>query len=144
MTIHLANPLQDDEVSADYPQRPLRTPAARQWSARSSIGINEEHRHSAIGFVTLHSATRAWTLRSQQTVELYEAARESTRALEWRTRNWQPVMIVHLNPEKPATQKLTGRSNTWNSNGPHKCNIQATTRLKFSAEGEPEGQQHVR
>jgi len=44
-------------------------------------------------------------------------------------------MIVHLNPEKPRPKKLTGRSNTWNSKRPHKCNIQATTRLKFSVTG---------
>jgi hypothetical protein len=68
---------------------------------------NEEHRHSAIGFVTpaqRHARLDAALLAKR--VELYEAAR-ARHPERWSgaTRNWQPVTIVHLNPEKPATKK---------------------------------------
>jgi hypothetical protein len=41
--------------------------------------------------------------------------------------------FVHRHSFRRAVLVLTGRSNTWNSKRPHKCNIQATTRLNFSA-----------
>jgi putative transposase len=91
-----------------YPQRPFENLlAARQWVGTFVHWYNEEHRHSAIGFVTpaqRHAGLDAALLSKR--VELYEAARQR-HPERWSgaTRNWQPVMIVHLNPEKPATQK---------------------------------------
>ncbi|CAE6840668.1 IS3 family transposase ISPpr7 [Paraburkholderia aspalathi] len=91
-----------------YPQRPFEhLLGARQWVGTFVHWYNEEHRHSAIGFVTpaqRHAGLD--TVLLSKRVELYEAARQR-HPERWSgaTRNWQPVMIVHLNPEKPATQK---------------------------------------
>jgi signal transduction histidine kinase len=88
---------------------------------------NEEHRHSAIGFVTpaqRHARLDAALLAKR--VELYEAAR-ARHPERWSgaTRNWQPVTIVHLNPEKPATKK---NSPTGAKPGAKKDRINATFR----------------
>lgn len=91
-----------------YPQRPFENLlAARQWVGTFVHWYNEEHRHSAIGFVTpaqRHAGLDAALLRKR--AEVYEAAK-ARHPERWSgaTRNWQPVTIVHLNPEKPATQK---------------------------------------
>jgi putative transposase len=86
-----------------YPQRPFESLlAARQWVGTFVHWYNEEHRHSAIGFVTpsqRHAGLDVELLSKR--AEVYEAAK--TRNPErWSgaTRNWQPVRIVHLNPEK--------------------------------------------
>lgn len=91
-----------------YPERPFENLfAARQWVGTFVHWYNEEHRHSAISFVTpaqRHAGLDAARLAKR--VELYEAAR-ARHPERWSgaTRNWQPVTIVHLNPEKPATKK---------------------------------------
>jgi transposase InsO family protein len=91
-----------------YPQRPFENLlGARQWVGTFVHWYNEEHRHSAIGFVTpaqRHAGLDTALLSKR--VEVYEAARQR-HPERWSgaTRNWQPVMIVHLNPEKPATPK---------------------------------------
>lgn len=91
-----------------YPRRPFENLlAARQWVGTFVHWYNEEHRHSAIGFVTpaqRHAGLDAALLR-QRTV-VYEAAK-ARHPERWSgsTRNWQPVTIVHLNPEKPEAQK---------------------------------------
>jgi transposase InsO family protein len=91
-----------------YPQRPFENLlAARQWVGTFVHWYNEEHRHSAISFVTpaqRHAGLDAALLRKR--AEVYEAAK-ARHPERWSgaTRNWQPVTIVHLNPEKPATKK---------------------------------------
>lgn len=86
-----------------YPQRPFENLlAARQWVGRFVHWYNEEHRHSAIGFVTpsqRHAGLDVALLSKR--AEVYEAAKTSNPE-RWSgsTRNWQPVRIVHLNPEK--------------------------------------------
>ena len=88
-----------------YPQRPFENlMAARQWVGTFVHWYNEEHRHSAIQFVTpaqRHAALDA-ALLSKRT-QLYEAAK-ARRPERWSgaTRNWIPVAVVHLNPEKQA------------------------------------------
>lgn len=92
-----------------YPQRPFENLlAARQWVGTFVHWYNEEHRHSAIGFVTpaqRHAGLDAALLRKR--VEVYEAAK-ARHPERWSgaTRNWQPVTIVHLNPEKPVTEAV--------------------------------------
>jgi transposase InsO family protein len=95
-----------------YPNRAfasLLTP--RQWVGAFVQWYNEEHRHSAIGFVTpaqRHARLDAALLKKRAAV--YEAAK-ATHPGRWSgaTRNWKPVLIVHLNPGKqdtdPARQK---------------------------------------
>ncbi len=86
-----------------YPQRPFADLlAARQWVGTFVHWYNEEHRHSAIGFVTpteRHAGSDAALLR--QRIMVYEAAKEK-HPERWSgaTRNWQPVPVVHLNPDQ--------------------------------------------
>ena len=91
-----------------YPQRPFESLlAARQWVGTFATWYNDEHRHSAIGFVTpaqRHEGLDTALLR--QRVEVYEAAKKR-HPERWRgkTRNWQPVGAVHLNPDQHAEKK---------------------------------------
>jgi putative transposase len=90
-----------------YPLRPFESlMAARQWVGMFVHWYNEEHRHSSIRFVTpaqRHAGLDAALLSKR--VEVYEAAK-ATHPERWSgpTRNWQPILIVHLNPEKPAAE----------------------------------------
>lgn len=75
---------------------------ARQWVSTFVDWYNNEHRHSAIRFVTpaqRHEGLDAALL--QKRVEVYEAARNE-RPERWSgdTRNWQHVGVVHLNPDQ--------------------------------------------
>ncbi len=89
-----------------YPQRAFESlMAARQWVGSFVHWYNEEHRHSAIHFVTpaqRHAGLDGALLRKR--VEVYEAAK-ARHPQRWSgaTRNWQPVTVVHLNPEKNIT-----------------------------------------
>lgn len=82
--------------------------AARQWVSTFVHWYNEEHRHSAINFVTpaqRHAGLDGALLRNR--VEVYEAAK-ARHPERWSsaTRNWEPVTIVHLNPEKSITEAV--------------------------------------
>lgn len=86
-----------------YPRRPFTNlMAARQWVGGFVRWYNEEHRHSAIGFVTpaqRHAGLDGALLSARRAV--YEAAK-ARNPERWSgdTRDWKPVTIVHLNPEK--------------------------------------------
>lgn len=86
-----------------YPQRSFESlMAARQWVGTFVRWYNEEHRHSAIKFVTpaqRHDGLDDELLRKR--VEVYKAAK-ARRPERWsgNTRSWAPVTTVHLNPEK--------------------------------------------
>jgi transposase InsO family protein len=76
--------------------------AARTWVGALVRWYNEEHRHSAIRFVT--PAQRHANLDQDillRRAALYEAARQRN-PLRWKgsTRNWQRVDTVHLNPDR--------------------------------------------
>jgi putative transposase len=92
-----------------YPQRPFDSlMAARQWVGTFVHWYNEEHRHSAINFVTptqRHAGLDAALLGKR--VEVYEVAKARNPG-RWSgaTRNWKPVTIVHLNPEKNVTEAV--------------------------------------
>ena len=97
-----------------YPDKPFDDlQQARLWVQRFVHWYNEEHRHSAIGFVTpsqRHAGLDTAIL--QQRHDIYTQAR-SERPERWRgraTRNWEPVTQVWLNPEqereKPTTEKI--------------------------------------
>ena len=91
-----------------YPRHPFENLlAARQWVGAFVHWYNHEHRHSAIGFVTpaqRHAGLDAALQKKR--AEVYEAAK-ATHPERWSgaTRNWQPVTMVHLNPEKPEIKK---------------------------------------
>ena len=86
-----------------YPQRPFESLlSARQWIGTFVHWYNEEHRHSAIGFVTPSQRHAGFDVALlSKRAEVYEAAK-ARRPERWSgaTRNWQPILVVHLNPEK--------------------------------------------
>lgn len=89
-----------------YPQRSFESlMAARQWVGTFVRWYNEEHRHSAIKFVTpaqRHEGLDGELLRKR--TEVYEAAKaEHPERWSGDTRSWAPVTTVHLNPEKSVT-----------------------------------------
>ena len=81
--------------------------AARQWVDTFVHWYNHEHRHSAIRFVTpaeRHAGLDAALLHKR--VNVYEAAKKK-HPERWSgaTRNWQPVHVVHLNPDQHVAEK---------------------------------------
>jgi len=92
----------------DYPVEPFANlAAARHWAEGLVQWYNHEHRHSAIRFVTpaeRHAGRDRTLLKQRQSV--YEAAK-ARHPQRWtgRIRNWQPIQVVHLNPEQstPST-----------------------------------------
>jgi putative transposase len=92
----------------DYPQRAFESLlSARQWIATFVQWYNHEHRHSAVCFVTpgqRHAGQDTALLAKR--VEVYEAAKAKHPG-RWSgsTRNWEPVRVVHLNPDQQATLK---------------------------------------
>jgi putative transposase len=92
-----------------YPRRPFENLfAARQWVGTFVHWYNDEHRHSAIRFVTpaQRHAGLDVALLSKRT-EVYEAAKAKHPG-RWSgaTRNWQPILVVHLNPENQAANAV--------------------------------------
>lgn len=75
---------------------------ARQWATDFVRWYNTEHRHSGIGYVTpaqRHAGADGAIL--QRRAELYESARQrNPRRWSGSTRNWAPVEVVTLNPER--------------------------------------------
>ena len=87
-----------------WPTRGVATiEEARAWVAGFVRWYNTEHRHSAIRFVTPdqrhRGEDRALLAGRHQIYELARAARPE----RWsgRTRNWQPIGPVWLNPDRP-------------------------------------------
>jgi len=86
-----------------YPVRPfVDLMAARQWVGSFVHWYNEEHRHSAIGYVTpeqRHAGLDVELLRKRAAAYAVAKAAHPNR---WsgEIRNWNPVTVVHLNPEK--------------------------------------------
>lgn len=77
---------------------------ARKWVGHFVDWYNNEHRHSAIHFVTpaqRHASQDVGLLQKRKAV--YEAAK-ARQPQRWSgtTRNWIPVKVVHLNPAKSA------------------------------------------
>jgi putative transposase len=80
---------------------------ARVWVGGFVQWYNQEHRHSAINFVTpaQRHAGEDHALLAKR-VAIYEAAKER-HPERWSgsTRSWQRINIVHLNPEKKIDEK---------------------------------------
>ncbi len=91
-----------------YPGKPFETiEAARKWVHGFVTWYNNEHRHSAIRYVTpdqRHRGEDSDVLRQRRAV--YKAARERNPE-RWSgdTRNWNPVTEVWLNPPKEHQAK---------------------------------------
>jgi transposase InsO family protein len=78
--------------------------AARHWAGRFVQWYNHEHRHSGIRYVTpaqRHAGQDRGLLRARHA--LYQAARASNpRRWTGQTRNWAPIGVVTLNPERDS------------------------------------------
>jgi transposase InsO family protein len=76
--------------------------SARHWVAMFVRWYNHEHRHSGIRFVTpeeRHQGLDHDILARRQA--LYEAKQaEHPRRWSGKVRNWEPIGVVHLNPER--------------------------------------------
>jgi len=90
-----------------YPSRPFASlDAARAWVERFVRWYNEEHRHSAINYVTpreRHEGRHIEVLAQRK--QVYEAAR-ARHPERWSgaIRNCDPIDVVCLNPERAANQ----------------------------------------
>lgn len=98
------------------PQMPLKPFAdlaqARKWVAELVNWYNHEHRHSAIGFVTptqRHAGLDDALLATRHAV--YQAAKQNNpNRWSGSTRNWTPIVEVHLNPNSANNKEpLTAR-----------------------------------
>jgi putative transposase len=78
--------------------------AARQWTMHFVRWYNEEHRHSGIRYVTpaqRHAGQDGRVLATRHAV--YQDARQrNPQRWSGPTRNWTPVGVVTLNPERDA------------------------------------------
>lgn len=99
----------------DYPSRAFESLlAARQWVGAFVQWYNQEHRHSAIQFVTpnqRHAGQDATLLKKR--VDVYETAK-AKHPQRWSgsTRNWQPVQVVHLNPDQQKSNTTRRKEET--------------------------------
>ena len=98
----------------DYPRKAFADiTQARNWVTRFVRWYDNEHRHSAIKFVTpsqRHAGLDDKLLVARKAV--YEAAR-AANPLRWTgaTRNWSPVNEVHLNPDVTINEIAAPASN---------------------------------
>jgi transposase InsO family protein len=96
----------------EYPTKPFESvDAARAWVEAFVAWYNNEHLHSAIGYVTpeqRHSGAADEILAKRRRV--YEAARRR-HPERWRSniRRWDSPDVVYLNPEDPLNT-VTGRT----------------------------------
>lgn len=93
----------------EYPSGPFQSiETAREWMKRFVGWYNDEHRHSAIRFVTpsqKHDGEDRAILNLRK--EVYEKAKkENPSRWSGEVRNWKPIEKVALNP----TKAQTGRS----------------------------------
>ena len=92
----------------EYPEGPFRTiEDARAWVARFVTWYNDQHRHSAIRFVTpqqRHDGTHLTVLKQRQKV--YKAARER-HPERWtgNCRDWSTPTVVELNPGRVSSDR---------------------------------------
>ena len=91
----------------EYPLEPfVELAAARAWATMLVRWYNEEHRHSAIRFVTPaeRHANRDEAILTQRS-SVYAIAR-AQNPLRWKgtTRNWRRVDTVYLNPDQVDAQ----------------------------------------
>ena len=97
----------------DCPEQPFANlQAARGWVQGFVDWYNHEHLHSAINFVTpeqRHSGEDSVILAQRQQVYLNAQSKNPDR---WSSdiRNWEPISVVYLNPEKPKTENKDNKA----------------------------------
>jgi len=103
-----------------YPSKPFESvEAARRWVYGFVQWYNNEHRHSAIRYVTpsqRHRGEDQGLLKQRAAV--YEAARQrNPQRWSGKTRNWDPVKEVWLNPPKENQAEIRRSSQSRMING---------------------------
>lgn len=76
--------------------------AARRWAARFAHWYNHEHRHSGIRYVSpaqRHEGRDREILHARHALYLQARAR-NPRRWSGSTRDWSPIDVVTLNPER--------------------------------------------
>ena len=99
---------------------------ARKWVARFVAWYNNEHRHSQIKFVTPNQRHTGLDLEIlKQRKDLYQMKKKEN-PMRWSgpTRNWEPINLVCLNPEK---QKIAAweKTTTILKNAENQCSRSA-------------------
>ena len=95
----------------EYPSKPFESlEGARSWVREFVQWYNYEHRHSGIKFVTpasRHTGQDESILKNRK--EVYEAAKRMN-PIRWtsKTRNWDWISEVWLNPSKSSLKKAYG------------------------------------
>jgi putative transposase len=96
-------------------ERPFETlEQARRWVAGFVHWYNEEHRHSALRFVTPGQRHRGedHSLLAQRQA-LYACAKaRNPRRWSGQTRNWRAVRAVSLNPDKSPAKEVKTNTQT--------------------------------
>jgi putative transposase len=89
-----------------WPQRPFETlEQAREWVVRFVAWYNDEHRHSALKYVTpaqRHQRHDVALLRHREQVYA-SAQRQRPERWSGATRDWKPIGHVYLNRERDPT-----------------------------------------
>jgi putative transposase len=83
--------------------------AARQWAVRFVHWYNHEHRHSGIRYVTpaqRHAGQDGPVLAARHAV-YQDARRRNPQRWRGSTRNWTPLGVVTLNPERDSIVQAT-------------------------------------
>jgi hypothetical protein len=97
-----------------FPDKPFESlQEAREWFAGFQRWYNEEHRHSALKFVTPGQRHRGEDVAIlEQRHRLYKAA-QAQRPERWAgtTRNWEHEGVVFLNPNKSTEKKVHRKEN---------------------------------
>ncbi len=91
----------------EYPEKPFKdVTGARHWVNSFVEWYNQDHLHSAIKYVTpeqRHQGKDRAILAKRDTV--YKVAKEKNpKRWSRNTRNWAPIEIVKLNPDKEKTK----------------------------------------
>ena len=86
--------------------------AARTWASQFVAWYNHEHRHSAIRFVSpaQRHAGHDQTILARRHALYVEAREANPRRWTRHTRNWTPVTVVTLNPERESVVNAALRS----------------------------------
>jgi transposase InsO family protein len=93
-----------------YPRRPFADlDSACRWMATFATWYNEEHRHSAIRYVTPEQRHRGEdiALLAQRQAVYAEAKARHPQRWAGTIRDWSPILEVHLNPAKTETHKTS-------------------------------------
>jgi transposase InsO family protein len=95
------------KYSPEYPEHPfIDLSAARDWVQGFVDWYNDAHLHSAIHFVTPQQRHRGEdvAILAQRKQVYLNAQSQNPGRWSGAIRNWEPITVVYLNPEKQFTE----------------------------------------